>query len=209
MGSMHTGLEEAPDGFERLAKFYADRAAGDVALIVTGGIAPNKAACVGPGAARLTTQEEVEKHKAITKAVHENGGKICLQILHTGRYGYHQDIVAPSPIQAPINFNKPKELTDEEIKQTIQDYIRCAQLSKEAGYDGVEVMGSEGYLINQFLAKHTNKRTDNWGGSYENRMKFPIEIIKGIREAVGENFIIIYRLSMLDLVEDGSTWEEV
>ena len=209
MGSMHTGLEEAPGGFARLAKFYADRAAGDVALIVTGGIAPNKAACVGPGAASLTTKEEAEEHKQITSAVHEHGGKICLQILHTGRYGYHKDLVAPSPIQAPINFFKPKELSDEEIKQTIQDYINCALLSKEAGYDGVEVMGSEGYLINQFLVKHTNHRTDNWGGSYVNRMRFPIEIVKGIREAVGENFILIYRLSMLDLVENGSTWEEV
>ena len=202
-------MEETPGGFKRLAKFYSDRAAGDVALIVTGGIAPNKAACVGPGAASLTTKEEAEEHKQITKAVHDHGGKICLQILHTGRYGYHQDIVAPSPIQAPINFNKPKELSDEEIQQTIKDYINCALLSQEAGYDGVEVMGSEGYLINQFLAKATNKRSDNWGGSYENRMRFPIEIIKGIREAVGENFIIIYRLSMLDLVEDGSTWDEV
>jgi len=157
----------------------------------------------------LTTEKEAEEHKLITKAVHDHGGKICLQILHTGRYGYHKDIVAPSPIQAPINFHKPKELSDEEINQTIKDYVSCALLSKQAGYDGVEVMGSEGYLINQFLAKATNKRTDNWGGSYENRMKFPVEIIKGIREAVGEDFIIIYRLSMLDLVEDGSTWEEV
>ena len=209
MGSMHTGLEEAEGGFKRLAKFYADRAAGDVALIITGGIAPNIAACVGPGAAKLTTKEEAEEHKLITKAVHDEGGKICLQILHTGRYGYHMDIVAPSAIQAPINRIKPKELTDEGIKQTIQDYISCAKLSKEAGYDGVEVMGSEGYLINQFLVTHTNQRTDDWGGSYENRMKFPIQIIKGIREAVGENFIIIYRLSMLDLVENGSTFEEV
>lgn len=209
MGSMHTGLEESEGGFERLAKFYADRAAGDVSLIVTGGIAPNIAGGVGPGAAKLTTKEEAEKHKVVTEAVHKEGGKICLQILHTGRYGYHMDIVAPSPIQAPINRMKPKELSDEEIKQTIQDYISCALLSKEAGYDGVEVMGSEGYLINQFLVTHTNKRNDDWGGSYENRMRFPIEIVKGIREAVGEEFIIIYRLSMLDLVEDGSTYEEV
>jgi len=209
MGSMHTGLEEAPNGFNRLAKFYADRAAGDVALIVTGGIAPNEAACVGPGAAKLTTEKEAEEHKIITKAVHDHGGKICMQILHTGRYGYHKDIVAPSAIQAPINFHKPKELSDEEIQQTIKDYVNCALLAKQAGYDGVEVMGSEGYLINQFLAKATNKRTDNWGGSYENRMKFPVEIIKETRKALGENFIIIYRLSMLDLVEDGSTWEEV
>lgn len=209
MGSMHTGLEESQNGFERLARFYSDRAKGDVALIVTGGIAPNAAACVGPGAAKLTTKEEVEKHKKITEAVHKDGGKICLQILHTGRYGYHPDIVAPSAIQAPINMFKPKELTDEEIKQTIEDYIQCAVLAKEAGYDGVEVMGSEGYLINQFLVTHTNKRTDDWGGSYENRMRFPIEIIKGIRKANGSNFIIIYRLSMLDLVEDGSSYEEV
>ncbi len=209
MGSMHTGLEEAEGGFERLAKFYADRAAGDVALIVTGGIAPNLAGSVGPGAAKLTTKEEAEKHKVVTEAVHKEGGKICLQILHTGRYGYHMDIVAPSPIQAPINRIKPKEITEEGINQTIQDYVNCALLSKEAGYDGVEVMGSEGYLINQFLVTHTNKRTDDWGGSYENRMRFPIAIVKGIREAVGKDFIIIYRLSMLDLVDEGSTYEEV
>ena len=209
MGSMHTGLEEAEGGFDRLARFYADRAKGDVALIVTGGIAPNIAACVGPGAAKLTTEAEAEEHQKITKAVHDANGKICLQILHTGRYGYHKDIVAPSAIQAPINRMKPKEMTNEEIKQTIQDYIRCAKLAKLAGYDGVEVMGSEGYLINQFLVTHTNKRTDDWGGTYENRMRFPLEIVKGIRDEIGEEFIIIYRLSMLDLVEDGSTYEEV
>ncbi len=209
MGSMHTMLEEAPNGFERAAVFYAERARGQVALIVTGGIAPNEEGWVAPHAAKLTNAEEVAKHKLITKAVHDEGGKICMQILHTGRYGYHDKVVAPSPIQAPINFFEPREMTTDDIERTIEDYAKCAKLAQEAGYDGVEVMGSEGYLINQFIVKRTNHRTDEWGGAYENRMKFPIEIVKRVRERVGENFIIIYRLSMLDLVEDGSTWEEV
>ncbi len=209
MGSMHTMLEEAPNGFERAAVFYAERARGQVALIVTGGIAPNKEGWVGPHSAKLTNAEEVAQHKLITEAVHKEGGKICMQILHSGRYGYHDKLVAPSPIKAPINFFTPRELTGEDIERTIEEYGQCAKLAQEAGYDGVEVMGSEGYLINQFIVKRTNHRTDEWGGSYENRMKFPIEIVKRIREKVGENFIIIYRLSMLDLVEDGSTWEEV
>jgi len=209
MGSMHTMLEEAPNGFERAAVFYAERARGQVALIVTGGIAPNEEGWVAPHAAKLTNAEEVAKHKLITKAVHAEGGKICMQILHTGRYGYHDKVVGPSPIQAPINFFEPREMTTDDIERTIEDYAKCAKLAQEAGYDGVEVMGSEGYLINQFIVKRTNHRTDEWGGVYENRMKFPIEIVKRVRERVGENFIIIYRLSMLDLVEDGSTWEEV
>lgn len=209
MGSMHTMLEEMPGGFERAAVFYAERARGQVGLIVTGGIGPSEEGGVGPHSAKLTTKKELAKHKLITRAVHQEGGKICMQILHSGRYGYHQEIVAPSPIQAPINMFKPREMNEEDIERTIQDYVTCASLAQEAGYDGVEVMGSEGYLINQFIAKRTNHRTDDWGGSYENRIKFPIEIVKRIREKIGENFIIIFRLSMLDLVDGGSTWEEV
>jgi len=209
MGSMHTNLEEIPGGFERAAIYYAERAKGDVGLIVTGGIAPNLEGCVAAHAAKLTTQEEVVQHKLITQAVHRYDTKICMQILHTGRYGYHNKIVAPSALQAPINFFKPKEMTEEDIQNTIQDYVKCAVLAQEAGYDGVEIMGSEGYLINQFIAQRTNHRTDDWGGSYGNRIRFATEIVQKTREATGKNFIIIYRLSMLDLVEGGSTWEEV
>ncbi|MCX7632343.1 MAG: NADPH-dependent 2,4-dienoyl-CoA reductase [Turneriella sp.] len=209
MGSMHTGLEETENGFARLAAFYAERARGEAGLIVTGGIAPNPAGRVFAGAAKLDTEEEAEAHKIIPKAVHDNGGLIALQILHTGRYGYHRDCVAPSDIQAPINFVKPRRLTHEEILQTIADYARCAQLAQYAGYDGVEIMGSEGYLINQFTAARTNDRTDEWGGTYEKRMRFPVEVVKAVRKAVGEKFLIIYRLSLLDLVEGGSSWEEV
>ena len=209
MGSMHTNLEEIPGGFERAAVYFAERAKGQVGLIVTGGISPNPEGCVAAMAAKLNTEEEVKHHKLITSAVHAEGGKICMQILHTGRYGYHPKIVAPSAIQAPINFFKPKELSPEEIEKTIDDYVQCALLAQKAGYDGVEIMGSEGYLINQFIAKRTNQRQDEWGGNYENRIKFPIQIVKETRKACGENFIIIYRLSMLDLVEGGSTWSEV
>ncbi len=209
MGSMHTMLEEIPGGNKMAAAFYAERAKGQVGLIVTGGIAPNVEGGVAEGSGKLTNQEEAEHHKIITEAVHKEGGKICLQILHTGRYAYSPKAVAPSPIQAPINMFTPRELTHEDIEQTISDYIRCAKLSKEAGYDGVEVMGSEGYLINQFIVRHTNKRSDQWGGAYANRIQFPIRIVKGIREAVGDDFIIIYRLSMLDLIKDGSSWDEV
>ncbi|RME97562.1 MAG: NADPH-dependent 2,4-dienoyl-CoA reductase [Bacteroidetes bacterium] len=209
MGSMHTMLEEAPGGFPRAAVFYAERARGQVGLIVTGGISPNEEGCVGPHSAMLTNAEEVAKHRLITKAVHAEGGHICMQILHAGRYAYHPKLVAPSPIQAPINFFKPRELSAEDIERTIEDYVSCAALAKEAGYDGVEIMGSEGYLINQFIVTRTNHRRDEWGGAYENRMRFPVEIVKRVRERVGENFILIYRLSMLDLVEGGSTWPEV
>jgi 2,4-dienoyl-CoA reductase (NADPH2) len=209
MGSMHTNLEEIPGGFERAAAFYAERVKGGVGLIVTGGIAPNQEGCVAGGAAKLTTESEAIHHHILTQAVHNNGGKICMQILHTGRYGYHPQTVAPSPLQAPINFFKPREMTLEDIDRTIQDYVRCALLAQSAGYDGVEIMGSEGYLINQFIAKRTNHRSDEFGGEYCNRIKFPIRIVEKTREAVGANFIIIYRLSMLDLVEDGSSWDEV
>ncbi|WP_405768346.1 FAD-dependent oxidoreductase [Streptomyces sp. NBC_01538] len=209
MGSMHVGLEEAPDGFERMAEFYATRARGGVALIVTGGIAPNEAGRPYEGGAKLTTPAEADQHRKITTAVHQEGGKIAMQILHFGRYAYHQDLVAPSPLQAPISPFPPHELTDAEVEQTIADYTRTALLARQAGYDGVEIMGSEGYLINEFIAARTNHRTDRWGGSYENRMRFPVEIVRRVREAVGEDFIVIYRLSMLDLVPGGSTLDEV
>ncbi|WP_288450967.1 NADPH-dependent 2,4-dienoyl-CoA reductase [uncultured Acinetobacter sp.] len=209
MGSMHIGLEEAPGGYARMAAFYAERAQGEVGLIVTGGISPNDAGRTFAHASKLDTLEEAEKHKVITQAVHDAGGKIAMQILHTGRYSYQQEIVAPSPIQAPINPIKPQQLSSAEVWQTISDFVNCAKLAQYAGYDGVEIMGSEGYLINEFIAARTNHRDDEWGGQYENRIRFPIEIVKRTREEVGENFIIIYRLSMLDLVEGGSTLDEV
>ncbi|MFE6461308.1 FAD-dependent oxidoreductase [Streptomyces cinereoruber] len=209
MGSMHVGLEEAEHGFERMAAFYAERARGGVGLIVTGGIAPNEAGRPWDGGAKLTTAEEVAEHRGITDAVHREGGRIAMQILHFGRYAYHPALVAPSALKAPISPFVPNELTDAEVEQTVEDYVRCAELAKEAGYDGVEVMGSEGYLINEFIAAETNHRTDRWGGSYENRVRFPLEIVRRIRERVGEDFILIYRLSMLDLVPGGSTLEEV
>ena len=209
MGSMHVGLEEVEGGYDRMAAFYAERAAGGVGLIVTGGISPNDHGVTFHGGSKLDTLEEAEKHKVITQAVHDAGGKIALQILHTGRYSYQAENVAPSAIQAPINPVKPHALTSAEVNQTIADFVNCAKLSQVAGYDGVEIMGSEGYLINEFIAARTNHRDDEWGGSYENRIRFPIEIVKRTRAEVGENFIIIYRLSMLDLVEGGSTLEEV
>ena len=209
MGSMHTGLEETKNGFEKMATYFGERAKGGVGLIVTGGIAPNRAGWVGPFSAKLTTKREAEKHKIITERVHAEGGKICMQILHSGRYGYHFLAVAPSAIKSPISPFKPWKLSKRGIEKTIRHFVRAAVLAKEAGYDGVEVMGSEGYLINQFIVSKTNKRTDEWGGAFENRIKFPIEIVKRTREAVGTDFIIIYRLSMLDLVDDGSNWEEV
>ncbi len=209
MGSMHTGLEEEKNGYERMAAFYAERAKGGVGLIVTGGIAPNIQGWTGPFSARMSTKKHVKKHKIITKAVHKEGGKICMQILHTGRYGYHPLNVSASDIKSPITPFKPFKLRESGIKRTIKDFVKSASLAKDAGYDGVEIMGSEGYLINQFIAKRTNKRKDDWGGSYKNRMRLPIEIVKQTREKVGEDFIIMYRLSMLDLVENGSSWEEI
>jgi len=209
MGSMHTGLEEKPGGFERMAAYFAERARGGVGLMVTGGIGPNDEGGVYSGAAKLTTEEEALKHRIVTRAVHEAGGKICMQILHAGRYAYSPKQVAPSAIQAPINPFKPKELDEEGIEKQIRDFVTCSVLAQTAEYDGVEIMGSEGYFINQFLAAHTNHRTDRWGGSYENRMRLPVEIVRRVREAVGPNFIIIFRLSMLDLVEGGSIWEEI
>jgi len=209
MGSMHTGLEEAPQGFSRLAAFYAERARGGVGLIVTGGIAPNQDGVVMPGAAVLENETQAEKHRQVTDAVHQAGSKIAMQILHTGRYAYHRGAVAPSPVQAPISPIRPRELSEEDIERTIGDYARCAGLAQSAGYDGVEVMGSEGYLINQFVAQQTNFREDGWGGSFENRSRFAIETVRRVRAVAGPDFIIIFRLSMLDLVEGGSTWDEI
>ncbi|MFJ3645289.1 FAD-dependent oxidoreductase [Streptomyces murinus] len=209
MGSMHVGLEEAERGFERMAAFYAARARGGVGLIVTGGIAPNEEGRPYEGGAMLTTEAEAERHRVVTGAVHGAGGRIAMQILHFGRYAYHRDLVAPSPLQAPISPFVPRELSDADVERTVEDYVRAARLARHAGYDGVEIMGSEGYLINEFIAARTNHRTDRWGGSYENRMRFPVEIVRRVREAVGEDFIIVYRLSMLDLVPGGSSHAEV
>jgi len=209
MGSMHVGLEEVKDGFARMAAFYAERARGGVGLIVTGGIAPNDRGRPMPGGSRLTTPEEAAKHKQVTDAVHQAGGKIAMQITHFGRYAYHENLVAPSALKAPINSMKPHALSTEEVYQTVDDFARCAELAQSAGYDGVEIMGSEGYLINEFIAARTNQRDDEWGGSYQNRIRFPVNIVRRTREKVGPNFIIIFRLSMLDLVEGGSTLEEV
>src|SRR5512135_966169 len=209
MGSMHTGLEEAPDGYARLAAFYAERARGGAGLIVTGGIAPNREGGIARGAAGLTTPEEAAAHRVIPAAVHAEGGAICLQILHAGRYAAHPEAVAPSALRTPISPVTPRALDDAEVERTVEDYVRCARLSQEAGYDGVEVMGSEGYLVNEFVAPRTNRRTDRWGGSLEGRLRFPVEIVRRIRERAGPRFIVIFRLSMLDLVEGGSTWDEV
>ncbi len=210
MGSMHTGLEARPDGMERLAAFYAERARGGAALIVTGGFSPNDAGELGPHRAQMSTPEDARRHRVITRSVHDAGGRIALQILHSGRYGYHKSIVAPSPIRSGINPNTPRELTRAEIEQTIADFVASAKLAREAGYDGVEIMGSEGYLITQFLAPRTNHRADDWGGSLENRMRFACEIVRGARAATSPEFIIVYRISALDLVEGGLTgWETV
>ena len=209
MGSMHTGLEEAPDGFARMAAFYAARARGGVGLIVTGGIAPNLSGRLEPKASQLSFPWQVGRHRVITDAVHAEGGKIALQILHAGRYAFHPLAVAPSASRSPISPFRARGLTGWGVRKTIADYARCAQLARRAGYDGVEIMGSEGYLINQFVAPKTNHRDDAWGGSFENRIRFPVEVVRRTRAAVGPDFIIVFRLSMLDLVEGGSTWDEV
>jgi len=209
MGSMHTGLEEARGGMDKLARFYAERAAAGVGLIVTGGIAPNISGWVAPFAGRMSSRRDARRHRIVTEAVHAEGGRICMQILHAGRYGYHPLCVAPSRIKSPISPFTPWPLTGAGVERQIRDFVRSAVLAQEAGYDGVEIMGSEGYLINQFIASRTNKRTDQWGGSFENRIRFALEIVRRTRLAVGREFILIYRLSMLDLVEEGSTWEEV
>ena len=207
MGSMHTGLEEGDP--QKLAAYFSERAKGQVGLIVTGGIAPNRAGVVKPFAAKLTKKSQIDHHKLVTEAVHKEGGKICMQILHAGRYAYVPYCVAPSASKAPISMFKAWKLPSFMINWTINDYANSAWLAQQAGYDGVEIMGSEGYLINQFIAKRTNKREDKWGGSYENRIRFPLEIVRKTREKVGKNFIIIFRLSMLDLVEGGSSWDEI
>ncbi|MFI6080672.1 FAD-dependent oxidoreductase [Streptomyces sp. NPDC051217] len=209
MGSMHVGLEEAENGFARMAAFYAARARGGVGLMVTGGIAPNDRGRPYEGGARLTTEAEAERHRQVTSAVHAAGGRIAMQILHFGRYAYHPDLVAPSALQAPISPHVPHALTDDEVEETVEDFVRAAELARLAGYDGVEIMGSEGYLINEFIAARTNLREDRWGGTYENRIRFPLEIVRRIRERVGPDFILIYRLSMLDLVPGGSSLAEV
>ena len=209
MGSMHTNLEEAPNGFARLAAFYAERARAGVSLIVTGGIAPNAEGAVFQGANALTDTSQLAQHRQVVEAVHAEGGHLCMQILHAGRYAYSPELVAPSAIQAPINPFTPRALTGDEVEQQIEDYVRCARLAQQAGYDGVEVMGSEGYLINQFICRRTNQRDDAWGGDFERRVRFPLEIVERIRAAVGERFLVMFRLSMIDLVEEGSSWEEV
>ncbi|MEN8787527.1 MAG: NADPH-dependent 2,4-dienoyl-CoA reductase [Flavobacteriales bacterium] len=208
MGSMHTGLEEEKNGYDRMAAYFAERAKGQVGLMVTGGIAPNRQGWTAPFTSKMTSKREARKHKKITKAVHDADGKICMQILHSGRYGYHPLAVAPSAIKSPISPFKPWKLSGWGVTRTIRHFVRAAKLAQFAKYDGVEIMGSEGYLINEFVSAKTNKRTDKWGGSFENRIQFPLEIIRKTREAVGENFILIFRLSMLDLVGEGNTWEE-
>jgi len=209
MGSMHTGLEDLPDGHVRMAAYFAERAKGGVGLIVTGGIGPNDEGATHKGSKRLDTDKAIAEHKTITDAVHEHGSKICMQILHTGRYAYNPAQVAPSALQAPINPFKPRALDAQGIEKQIQDFIDTSIQAQKAGYDGVEIMGSEGYFLNQFIAARTNHRDDEWGGSYQNRIRLPLEVVRRVREAVGEQFIIIYRLSMLDLVEGGSNYEEV
>jgi 2,4-dienoyl-CoA reductase (NADPH2) len=207
MGSMHTGLEDG-DKHDRLAAYFAERARGDVGLIITGGYAPNRAGWVKPFAGKLSTSKEARKHRRVTDVVHAEGGKIAMQILHDGRYAYHPLAVAPSRIRSPITPFTPRELSSSGVEKQIRAFVRCAQLAREGGYDGVEIMGSEGYFINEFLVTHTNQRRDEWGGDYSQRMRLPVEIVERTREAVGDDFIIIYRLSMIDLIPDGSTWEE-
>jgi 2,4-dienoyl-CoA reductase (NADPH2) len=208
MGSMHTGLEDGRRHFPAMAAYFAERARGGVGLMVTGGFAPNIEGWAKPFAGTLATSNAARRHRVVTAAVHAEGGRIALQILHTGRYGYHPLCVAPSRLKSPISPFAPRELSARGVERQIRAFVRCAKLAREAGYDGVEVMGSEGYFINQFLVTHTNHRTDEWGGPYENRMRLPVEIVSRVREAVGSDFIIIYRLSMLDLIPDGSSWPE-
>lgn len=209
MGSMHTGLEEDPDGLGKMAEFFAERAKGGVGLLITGGFSPSARGGLGPGSSTMISQEDAERHRIVTRRVHEEGGLIALQLLNAGRQSYSPDLVAPSAIQSPIYPFVPHELTDEEVEAEVEGYVNAAALAKSAGYDGVEVMGSEGYIINQFLSERANQRKDRWGGNYENRMRFPLEVVSRIRQRVGKEFIIVYRLSLIDLVPGGSTWDEV
>jgi 2,4-dienoyl-CoA reductase (NADPH2) len=209
MGSMHTGLEELPDGMERLAAFYRERAEAGAPLIVTGGFSPNMEGTLKDEPLTMASEEDAARHRVIPQAVHDAGGRIVMQVLHSGRYGYHKRIVAPSPLQAPINRTVPREMTPEDIERTIDDYVRCAELARAAGYDGVEVMGSEGYLITEFLVPRTNKRTDDWGGAAANRRRFAVEIVRRTRERLGDDFLMLFRISVLDLVEGGSTGPEI
>jgi len=208
MGSMHTGLEALPDGMERLAAFYAERAEGGAALMVTGGFSPNEEGRLKDEPIMLTTEDEASRHRIITDRVHGAGGRIALQILHSGRYGYHPKSVAPSPLKSPINRETPRALTAADIERTIEDFARCAALAREAGYDGAEIMGSEGYLITEFLSPRTNRRTDDWGGSLENRLRFPSEVVRRVRQRVGDDFLILFRISVVDLVEGALKGEE-
>jgi len=209
MGSMHTGLEDRASDYDKLAAYFAERARGGAGLIVTGGIAPSLRGWLAPFASKLSFSWEVARHRKVTKAVHDEGGKICMQILHAGRYGYHPLSVAPSKLKSPITPFAPSELSTRGVVKTIDSFVRCAAYARDAGYDGVEVMGSEGYLINQFLCSRTNRRDDEWGGPFEQRMRFPVEIVRRMREKLGRDFIIVYRLSMLDLVDGGHSWEEI
>ena len=209
MGSMHTGLEDRSRDFPRLAAYFRERAEGGVGLMVTGGIAPNLVGWLKPFGGKLSWPWEIHKHRIVTKAVHEAGGRIAMQILHAGRYGYHPLSVSASGLQAPINPFKPRKLSSWGVERQVKAFVNCAVLAREAGYDGVEVMGSEGYLINQFLSARTNTRSDAWGGTPEKRMRFAVEIVRRIREECGPDFILIYRLSMLELVEGGSSWDEI
>ncbi len=209
MGSMHLGLEELPGGFERMAAFYSERARGGVGLIVTGGIGPNQEGGVHAGAATLTSESQLPGHRLVTQAVHDAGGKICMQILHTGRYAFSDRLIAPSALRAPINQFVPRAISSDEVERQIEDFVNCAALAQQAGYDGVEVMASEGYFLNEFLVTETNQREDKWGGDYDNRMRMPVEVVRRIRQRVGEALIIIFRLSMLDMVDAGSTLDEV
>ena len=203
MGSMHTGLEDHARDYDKLAAYFAERARGGVGLMVTGGIAPSIEGWLTPFGARLSMRWQVARHRKVTRAVHAEGGRICMQILHGGRYSYHPLSVAPSRIKSPITPFTPRALSARGIERTIGDFVNCARKAQDAGYDGVEVMGSEGYLINQFLSERSNRRSDDWGGAVDNRQRFPVEIVRRMRAAVGRDFILIYRLSMLDLVEDG------
>jgi 2,4-dienoyl-CoA reductase (NADPH2) len=209
MGSMHTGLEDRAEDYPKLAAYFAERARGGVGLMVTGGIAPNAAGWTKPFAGTLSGRRHLARHRLVTRAVQADGGRICLQILHTGRYAYHPLAVAPSRMKAPISPFTPRELTAAGVERQVSAFVRCAVLAREAGYDGVEIMGSEGYFINQFLVARTNRRSDRWGGSWQNRMRLALEILGRTRAAVGRDFILIFRLSMLDLVEGGSSWGEV